>query len=482
MRSVLSGLWRWDNRGSIVTALFTALTMICSGLPVHAALSFNGISGFSIRENGKTAIITLSADTTVRYQLSKINENQARLILYQAQLSKELAGENQTLRLPPNPLIQKAAWQKRADNLEILLTGPGLGKHLPKIEGDVAKMAEPFSPFTSKKMEKPVVVFPKDIPGKLAERPKDEPQTLSIAGAERIQPEYQAPEPADFSKPARKGPQITEIRDVTDATSAAPLKQEALLPSIPEIADARQTIIPEPSLATHPANVSPIRAFTFDEQGQPVQVLPKNAPLEVMTTGQNQPSYNTLFQEDAESTAERFLSDALDAYRQNRLTEARQAIEKALQLEPQNDEFLAALAEIQIKQQEFSQACETYRKACAQKPGQYEVRYAQALIRAGKRNDALRVLEQALLLNPQNVQAIYMLGTLNQEMGNPKSAILYLEQAAALSPQSSDILYNLGLAYEFSGNTERARTTYQKAMALNPDARDISAALQRVRQ
>src|SRR5262249_26585683 len=158
------------------------------------------------------------------------------------------------------------------------------------------------------------------------------------------------------------------------------------------------------------------------EQGQPVQLLPKNTPISILQIGQPQRVYNTLFQADSgsASSGEQFMDEALSAVRQNKLSAAEQAIRKALQLEPDSDEFLAALAEIQIKQNQLQHACDTYQKAVRRKPGQYELRTAQLLIRTGKRTEALRVLEDALLLDPQNAQAAYMIGTVQEETGNPK--------------------------------------------------------------
>lgn len=486
MRIVLKGLKRWNNCAQIAAAIVFALIGVET--PGYALLSFNGVSGFDVQDNGKTPIITLKADMPVRYELQTVNPNQVKLTLYQVQFTQNLMDANNKLRLSNSHLIQQASVENHPTSVAITLTGPDLSKHLPTLAGDIIQSAQIIAPVVRKGTEKQVVVFPTQSPTEKVAAQVSTPQAtqtpepaettekeINEKQSERI--EIEAPEPAAPSKQKSNGPSIIAATDVEPTT--ANLKPEAFMPSMPDVAEVHP--VPEPkSFTSHGPKIYSIQAITLNEQGQPVQLLPKNAPISTIQIGQPQHVYNALFQDEVVSPADQLMSDALTAYHQNQLGVAEQTIQKALQLKPDNDEFLATLAEIQIKQQKLTQACESYRKAVNQNPGQYEVRYAQALSRTGKRADAIHMLENALQLDPQNSDAIYMLGTLNEELGNSKAAIIYLEQAASLSPQSADILYNLGLAYEFSGNFIKAKTTYQKALALNPSASDITTALQRV--
>lgn len=472
MRNALAVLNGWDGHRH---ALAAWLVFVCISLEAlcYAALPFNGVSGLQIQENGKQANLTFQGDMPVRYRLEVVSPEQVRLTLYQVKLSDDLLSGYNSILLPPSQLIRQATWKRCPDGVEILLTGPALGKHPPRIQDGIQEIAkETQAPSTGK----PVVVFPVQTATR-----QSKPERVNIEAAEPEIKMVQAPEPKESAtQVAKSGPRIVDIQA---AEAEKPKEQEAFMPSLPEVIESRESAreAPEPrQFAAKPVQAYPIQAITYDEQGNPVQLVAKNKPSPTFSIGQPQAVYSALFQEEPASEVETLLAGAITAYERQQLADAQRHLEKALQLEPKNEEALALMAEVHMSRHNYAQACNAYQKAVNLRPGQYETRYAQALIRSGKRHEAIRVLESALLQDPQNVPVIHLLGTLNLEQGKPKIAVIYLEQAASLT-SSPDILYNLGLSYEFAGNPTKARESYQKALTLSPGNSEITAALQRIR-
>ncbi|HEY9744953.1 MAG TPA: tetratricopeptide repeat protein [Oculatellaceae cyanobacterium] len=462
MRVMIMRAVRRQSVGMALLGAFWTLSM--PGLT--EPLPFNGIHGFSI-QGKERPVIVLEADLPVRYHSQNVNADTIRLTLPQARLAQSLLNQDNTLKLSPNTPIQQVRVRRNDGTVELELIGRGLGKNPPMIQGGIALVEAEKPASTHKKATKPTVIFPKEA---LAARQEEQP-AVNLLGTERIDitPAKTAQRKAELPPEPSTGPQIASIVEPSfqppePASFTKRPSNEAFLPQLPEAPSSNQ---------------SGIRAVMLDEHGRTVQLVAKNPPIRMLQIGEA-PAYNTLFQEEISSPTEQFMSEALNAIRQNQFLAAERAVHKVLQLEPNNDEALALLGEIQNRQGQLQHACDTYQKAVRLKPGQHELRAAQLLTRAGKTTDAIRMLENALLLNPQNAQAAYLLGTLHEQAGHHDIAIAYLEQAAALSPQSVDILYNLGLAYEFAGKRTQAHSNYKKALALQPNAPDISNALRRV--
>lgn len=250
---------------------------------------------------------------------------------------------------------------------------------------------------------------------------------------------------------------------------------------------------PEPAyqvlmaLPRYHGGAPPIQAMTLDADGNPIVVHPKSAPLREFNVDNRNGGYNALFQAEtpelnsAQDTIDSLMNEALSQYRNQQYAEAEQDISKALQLDPSNADLHAALAEVQLKLNNPESAIQSYQQASQLSLAKYGPAYVQLLVQAGKRQDAIRVLEGMNKQHPRQEQIVYMLGTLHEELGQVGQALTYLKQAAQLHPASADIQYNLGLAYELSGDREQAERHYRSALTLSPKATDIAKALARVR-
>jgi len=142
---------------------------------------------------------------------------------------------------------------------------------------------------------------------------------------------------------------------------------------------------------------------------------------------------------------------------------------------------------------------ERYRKD--QKDAEAAVRYAQALRAIGQRMQAVAVLEQATINNPQNAallgaygRALADTGSLSQaldvlarahtpdqpdwrvlsaqgavldQMGRHEEARRHYESALRIVPDEPSVMSNLGLSYALSKNLKQAEQTLRRASAFN---------------
>lgn len=77
-------------------------------------------------------------------------------------------------------------------------------------------------------------------------------------------------------------------------------------------------------------------------------------------------------------------------------------------------------------------------------------------------------LEQALLKNPQDLDALIHLGNLYFDTHNHKGAIVAYEKALAIKPDNADVLTDLGVMYRDEKMYDKAVNAFQKAIQVNP--------------
>ena len=101
---------------------------------------------------------------------------------------------------------------------------------------------------------------------------------------------------------------------------------------------------------------------------------------------------------------------------------------------------------------------------------------AQVRVDEGRVSEARALLEHALRINPDYVDATRRLGGLLAAQGDTKS-ISYLERMAS-SPDTTDELFvALGQAYVDANRLDDAATALRRALALNPRRADAAALL-----
>ncbi len=81
---------------------------------------------------------------------------------------------------------------------------------------------------------------------------------------------------------------------------------------------------------------------------------------------------------------------------------------------------------------------------------------------------AIRLCQDVLRQDPENVNAANLLGMISLQRGDLVSAHQLLTVAIANSPPHFGLFYNMGLVEEARGNAAAARSWFEKGLALNP--------------
>jgi predicted CXXCH cytochrome family protein len=118
-------------------------------------------------------------------------------------------------------------------------------------------------------------------------------------------------------------------------------------------------------------------------------------------------------------------------------------------------------------------ALRTYRP---QRPEFYAV-MAQALLAAGRRDQAISMYRTALEQDPRFLPALRALGAGLSKAGDTNRAVATLEQARALDPRDAATLHELGLAYHQLGRDSEALSVLRDAIRLDPDLPEIRNSL-----
>jgi tetratricopeptide (TPR) repeat protein len=94
---------------------------------------------------------------------------------------------------------------------------------------------------------------------------------------------------------------------------------------------------------------------------------------------------------------------------------------------------------------------------------------ALQLHRAGQTRQAEEICRRILKEEPQNAQALHLLGVLAQQAGRNDEALALLRRAIALCPDDADFHYNLGVVRQLLGRHHEAMASYHETLRLQPD-------------
>ena len=101
---------------------------------------------------------------------------------------------------------------------------------------------------------------------------------------------------------------------------------------------------------------------------------------------------------------------------------------------------------------------------------------AWSLFLEGEKEQALQLLQQAIVLNPSSSRAHQRLGIVTWKSQTTLSVASFL-QAAKLDPNEPTPFVYLGHYYTSTGQEERGKRCYQKALALDPLCEDAGSHL-----
>ncbi|PYV81259.1 MAG: hypothetical protein DMG93_16040 [Acidobacteria bacterium] len=159
-------------------------------------------------------------------------------------------------------------------------------------------------------------------------------------------------------------------------------------------------------------------------------------------------------------------------YTKSRLSEARQAFQAILKVDPHNARAENNLGLILETEGKPAEAIEAYKKAVewqqqnSEMSEQPYVNLGKLLLEQGRTQDAAELLEKAAAIAPNNAFCHITLGVLYRKTGQMGRAQQELVRATQLEPDSAVAHYQLGRLYKESNDLDRAKAEFDRTSEL----------------
>jgi predicted O-linked N-acetylglucosamine transferase (SPINDLY family)/GT2 family glycosyltransferase len=163
--------------------------------------------------------------------------------------------------------------------------------------------------------------------------------------------------------------------------------------------------------------------------------------------------------------------DALQHHKAGRLSEADQAYQQILAVDPQHFDALHLSGVIAHQNGKHEEAVALMEKAVARDPTAFPAfnNLGLAYRALGDLDRAGECFLRAAALGPEYTVAHNNLGLVFQAQGRFDEAAAEFTKVLSLKPDFAEAHYNLALALQSSGNTAAAISSYRHALILNPD-------------
>ena len=150
------------------------------------------------------------------------------------------------------------------------------------------------------------------------------------------------------------------------------------------------------------------------------------------------------------------------------LDDASHDLEVYISRHPQSDDALYTLGSVQFRQNKARESLVTFTRAAAiRTPASDDLKIVSLdYVLLGDYKDAARYLEDALRMNPENVDARYDLGRVHYALNQFDGAIADFTEVLRRDPMHIRAEYNLGLSYEGKNQSEDAIACYKRAISL----------------
>ncbi|MBU1811152.1 MAG: tetratricopeptide repeat protein, partial [Candidatus Omnitrophica bacterium] len=166
-------------------------------------------------------------------------------------------------------------------------------------------------------------------------------------------------------------------------------------------------------------------------------------------------------------------------YKLGMYSEVIQALEKAIELNPNDAGAYNNLGRTYYELGRYSEAIQAYKKGI-ELDSKNAIAYnnlGSAYFNLEDYSQAIQAYKKAVELNPSDAEAHYNLGNAYSKLGRYSEAIKALEKAVELNPKYADAYYNLGYAYYELGRYPEAREILIKLEEVAPNYYDTSALL-----
>jgi predicted CXXCH cytochrome family protein len=137
------------------------------------------------------------------------------------------------------------------------------------------------------------------------------------------------------------------------------------------------------------------------------------------------------------------------------------------------------LADYQMQSGNYVSAIDYYQKGLKKDNQMNYARFnlSAAYSTMAKNEEALKTLQEAAMIDPNNERVYYNLGLLYYEMKNEALALENFRKADQLGSQNQGLYYNYGILLQQQGKWKEAEQILLKGLALNPQAPGLNYAL-----
>lgn len=186
-------------------------------------------------------------------------------------------------------------------------------------------------------------------------------------------------------------------------------------------------------------------------------------------------AYNTYLEKNPRDLGDTYYRLGLCYVELNELEKAKASLEKAMEIDAQNEQLMGKLADIYNKTGQFDKAAETYTTLAELYPNDAKY-YFNTIVKmydeAGMQDKAIETTKQMIDLNPQDADAIYNLGYMYVKLKNYDEAIETFKRAIEVRPDFEFAYSNLGYCYVQQKKYKESIETYKKLVEINPDNPD----------
>lgn len=152
---------------------------------------------------------------------------------------------------------------------------------------------------------------------------------------------------------------------------------------------------------------------------------------------------------------------------------AMEAFEKVIRMDNEFGDAYYQAGLIQLRQDRFSTAAESLKKAIELEPEinlDVYKNLAFACMRIGHYDEALKYCMKSLEVEPDDPEIFELIGGVYAKKDEWDLSVEYFLKAIGFNPNSSQAYFNLGWAYENVGLIDKSIEQYKKAIQLNPDS------------
>jgi Flp pilus assembly protein TadD len=167
--------------------------------------------------------------------------------------------------------------------------------------------------------------------------------------------------------------------------------------------------------------------------------------------------------------ADRLISQASAALQTGQVAEAREALDKAVKIEPQNSDVLALLAIIDVVQNRQESALDKAQQAVELAPESAAAGLALSYAQQGifDVDGALSTLVKTAEANPDNAEVLARLAELQLAVGRLNQALAAIDQAAAVAPDNARIQAVRGFVHLTRVEIDEAQSAFSRAIELD---------------